>query len=273
MSQAKNTSGISELGGARPSPPAASTGDGWACERGDAARGKALTLLASRVRRSRAAPVRRPRGRHQRGQPGFMTERQRATLPAYAARIAVAGVIMAGGALAMAGQAAADPAVPYPTPAPSGPGATTPAPGQPVAESSDGPAAPPAPPPVGAPPVPEIANPVYGSGQSGSGPLGSLRDIWHMARDPNGLTGSLDPNPTVAPPPPGAGPAPQLPPGYISLNSPESNGPPAKGPAQGGPPLPPGYYPLNGPPPPGYGPPAAPDPAAPPTVLPGPPTP
>ena len=55
-----------------------------------------------------------------------MTERQRATPPANAARIAVAGVIIAGGALAMAGQAAADPAVPYPTPVPSDPAAAGP---------------------------------------------------------------------------------------------------------------------------------------------------
>jgi hypothetical protein len=192
-----------------------------------------------------------------------MTERQRATAPANAARIAVAGVIIAGGALAMAGQAGADPAVPY-TPVP------TPAPGQPVAESSDAPVGLPPPPPVGPPPVPEIANPVYGSGQSGSGPLASLRDIWHEVRDGN---------PAALPeqgagPPPGAGPAPQLPPGYISLNAPESNGPPPKAPAEGGPPLPPGYYPLNGPPPPGYyESPAPPDPAAPPTIGPVPPTP
>ena len=60
-----------------------------------------------------------------------MTQRQRAT-PAIAARIAVAGVIIAGGALAMAGQAGADPEVPpYPTPVPADPGAPPP-PGQPV---------------------------------------------------------------------------------------------------------------------------------------------
>src|ERR1700738_180069 len=100
---------------------------------------------------SRAACVRGPRGRHQRGQPGFMTERQRATPPANAVRIAVAGVMIAAGALAMAGQAGADPAVPYPTPAPSGPGAAAPAPGQPVV-SADGPVGPPGPPPAGAPP-------------------------------------------------------------------------------------------------------------------------
>src|SRR6202048_177797 len=101
---------------------------------------------------SRAACVRGPRGRHQRGQPGFMTERQRATPPANAVRIAVAGVMIAAGALAMAGQAGADPAVPYPTPAPSGPGAAAPAPGQPAVVSSDGAGgAPPPPPPAAAP--------------------------------------------------------------------------------------------------------------------------
>ena len=209
-----------------------------------------------------------------------MTERQRATSLANGARIAVAGVIIAGGALATAGQAAAEPAVPYPTPAPSGTDAAAAAPGQPVVEPADGPVAAPAPPPVGAPVVPEIPNPVYGSGQSGSGPLGSLRDIWHQAQNPYALTGPPDQAPIVAPPPPGAGPAPQLPPGYVSISAPESNGPPPTDSYAGGPPLPPGYYPLNGPPPPDYyGPPptdpAAPptDPAAPPTIGPVPPTP
>ena len=180
-----------------------------------------------------------------------MTERQRATPPANAARIAIAGVIIAGGALAMACQAGADPVVLYPTPTPSDPAAAAPAPGQPVVESVDGPVGPLPPPPVGEPPVPEIQNPVYGQGQT-PGQLGYLRDIWHTFHSGNPLDALTAP-PEVAPgPPPGAGPAPQLPPGYISLNSPESNGPPPKGPAQGGPPLPPGYYPLNGPPPPGY---------------------
>jgi hypothetical protein len=203
-----------------------------------------------------------------------MTERQRATPPANAARLAaaVAGMIIAGGALAMAGQAGADPALPYPTPAPSDPGAVTPAPGQPVVESLDGPAAPPAPPPVGPPMVPEISNPVYGQGQT-AGPLGYLRDVWHQAQDPYGLTGSPDQMPKAAPPPPGAGAPPPLPPGFISLNAPGSETASLPtGPEQGGPPLPPGYYPLNGPPPPGYGQPAEPDPAAPPTVAPIPPT-
>ena len=161
-----------------------------------------------------------------------MTERQRAT-PANAARIAVAGVIIAGGALAMAGQAGADPdpAVPYPTPVPSDP-AAAPAPGQPVV-SADAPVSPPAPPPVGPPTVPEIQNPVYGQGQT-PGRLGYLRDIWHTFHSGNPMEALTAPAEEAPGPPPGAGPAPQLPPGYISLNSPESNGPPPKGPAQGG---------------------------------------
>lgn len=54
-------------------------------------------------------------------------------------------------------------------------------------------------------------------------------------------------------PPPGAGPAPKLPPGFISLTDPGSSNPIVDtGPKTGGPALPPGYYPLNGPPPPGY---------------------
>lgn len=200
-----------------------------------------------------------------------MTERQRAI----AARIAVAGVIIAGGALAMAGQAGADPAVPYPTPVPSGPGAPPPAPGQPVAMPVDAPVDAPPPPPVGPPTVPEIQNPVYGAGQT-PGQLGYLRDIWHTFHSGNPMEALTAPAEEAPGPPPGAGPAPQLPPGYVSLNSPESNGPPPAGPATGGPPLPPGYYPLNGPPPPGWNgpPPADPaDPAAPPTIAPGPPTP
>jgi hypothetical protein len=204
-----------------------------------------------------------------------MTERQRATPPANAARIAVAGVILAGGALAMAGQAGADP-VPYPTPTPS-----VPAPGQPVVESTDAPADAAAPPPVFAPSVPEIQNPVYGAGQT-PGQFGYLRDIWHTFHTGNPLDALTAPADQPPGPPPGAGPPPPLPPGYVSLTAPR---PPTPMPgAEPGavagaepdaphPPLPPGYYPLNGPPPPGYGPPTGPDPAAPPTDVPVPPTP
>lgn len=192
-----------------------------------------------------------------------MTERQRMTSPIGAARLAVAGVILAGGALAMAGQAAADPDVLYPTPAP----------GPPVVEPNDAsPVDAPVPPPAGPPAVPEIQNPRYGSG-SGSGPLGFLRDVLHQARDPYGTNGGSDeltPGGGAAPPP-GAGPAPALPPGFVSLNAPGSETvSPATGPAQGGPALPPGYYPLNGPAPPDDNSPPPSDPA---TDLPVPPTP
>lgn len=165
---------------------------------------------------------------------------------AHVTRIALAGAVIGLGALATAVQASADPVAP---PLPG----EAPAPGQPVPEApgSDVVAAP-APPPVGPPPVPEVANPVYGSGHS-DGPLGFLRDAWHQAKDPYGFA-STPPGqmPGGAPPPPGAGPAPQLPPGYVSLNAPESNGPPSTSSYGGGPALPEGYYPLNGPPPPGY---------------------
>jgi hypothetical protein len=209
-----------------------------------------------------------------------MTERQRATPPANAARIAVAGVIIAGGALAMAGQAGADPEEPYPTPTPLVPGVAAPAPGQPVVEA-DAPADAAAPPPVFTPSVPEIQNPVYGSGQT-PGQLGYLRDIWHTFHTGNPMDALTAPAEQPPGPPPGAGPPPPLPPGYVSLTAPRPSTPlpgAAPGPASGAepdaphPPLPPGYYPLNGPPPPGYETPAAPDPAVPPTDAPVPPTP
>lgn len=204
-----------------------------------------------------------------------MTERQRATPPRNAVRIAVAGAILAGGALVLAGPAGADPEVPLPTPPPvlPDPGAA-PAPGQPVVEAAGAPVAPPAPPPVGAPPVPEMANPVYGQGQT-PGQLGYLRDLWHTFHSGNPIEALTAPPEQAPGPPPGAGPAPQLPPGYTSLNAPESSTPALPtGPNEGGPPLPPGYYPLDGPPPPGYyDTPPPPDPAAPAPILPGAPTP
>ncbi|MCW2556487.1 MAG: hypothetical protein JWP55_451, partial [Mycobacterium sp.] len=131
-----------------------------------------------------------------------MTERQRTR----AVKIAIAGAMLAGGALAMAAQAGADPAAPYPTPVPAVPGATPPAPGQPVVEPAGvGPEAPPAPPPAGPPLVPEIANPVYGGGNAGNGPLANLRDLWHQAQDPYSFIGGAPDQPLEgAPPPPGA---------------------------------------------------------------------
>jgi hypothetical protein len=185
------------------------------------------------------------------------------------AAAAIAGTVVGYGALSMPATATADP-VP-----PSAPGDPA-APGQPLIEAPAAEAvAAPAPPPVGPPQVPEIANPKYGSGNS-DGPLGFLRDAWHQAQDPYNFAGTPDGQmPGGAPPPPGAGPAPQLPPGFKSLNAPGSEAPPTGpppdgGPAPagsyaGGPPLPPGYYPLNGPPPPPeyFEPPAAPQAAAP----------
>ena len=154
----------------------------------------------------------------------------------------IAGTVIGFGALGMAAQATADPVPPLI------PGEPAP-PGQPVIEEPGAEAiAAPAPPPVGPPLVPEIANPKYGSGQS-DGPLGFLRDAWHQAKDPYNFAETPEGQmPGGAPPPPGAGPAPQLPPGFKSLNAPGSEAPQAGG----GPPLPEGYYPLDGPPPPGY---------------------
>lgn len=197
-----------------------------------------------------------------------MTEGHRATPSVRTAKFAIAALAIAGGLLTTAGHAVADPA---PNPAPADPAAV--APGQPVALPAGPEApAPPAPPPAGPPSVPEIANPVYGSGKSGSGPLGTLRDLWHQAQNPYDLEGLAGAD-GIAAPPPGAGPPPALPPGYVSMNAPGSETPmpePEPGAAPVGPALPPGYYPLNGPPPPGYefqpinaAAPAAPPPAAP----------
>ena len=183
-----------------------------------------------------------------------MTEGHRATPSATAIRFALAGLMAVGAALIGAASSAADPEVPTPTPIPADPAIA--APGEAAVPPADSAAAPP--PPAGPPSVPEIANPVYGSGQNGGGVLGTLKDLWHQARDPyyapDGATGPLG---GESAPPPGAGSAPPLPPGYISLNAPgsetASTGTGSGGGAtSGGPPLPPGYYPLNGPPPPGY---------------------
>ncbi|GAB5899090.1 hypothetical protein [Mycolicibacterium mageritense] len=179
-----------------------------------------------------------------------MTEGHRTAPSVRSAKYAIAGFAVVGGLLsAAAGTAHADP-VPNPPPAPTDPAAAPP--GQPVVLPADAQAAP-APPPIGAPTVPEIANPVYGSGKYGSGPLGTLRDLWHQAQNPYELQGPTDG--ALAAPPPGAGPPPPLPPGYVSMNAPGSETPvtaPEPGSAPAGPALPPGYYPLNGPPPPGY---------------------
>ena len=156
----------------------------------------------------------------------------------HVARTALAGVVIGLGALAAAGQANAQPVVPpLPTPVPG----ETPPPGQPVMDVPGAePVAAPAPPPIGAPPVPEVANQQYGQG-SRPGPLSFLRDAWHQAQDPYGFAATPPGEmPAATPPPPGAGPAPQLPPGYQSLTDPASSGPPpeagnyAGGPASAG---------------------------------------
>ncbi|HNM95334.1 MAG TPA: hypothetical protein PKM47_15425, partial [Mycobacterium sp.] len=149
-------------------------------------------------------------------------------------RMALAAALVAGGALGVAGQAAADPAVPDPTvPTPGTPptptltviqgdpaaAAAAPAPGQLVMGSGNLSVAPAPPPPVGTRTVPEIQNPQYGSGQS-SGPLGTLRDLWHAAHSDDPMGALASPADVAPGPPPGAGPPPPLPPGYISLTAP-----------------------------------------------------
>ncbi len=163
-------------------------------------------------------------------------------------RLAVAGVL-AGAALATAGVAGAEPVVPPGEPVP---------PGQPVVLGpGEMPVAAPAPPPVGAPPVPEISNPVYGQGQT-PGAGGYIRDLWRAFNNGNPMDALMTgPAPGVATgAPPGAGPAPKLPPGYTSLTDPASSTPATERvPGVGGPPLPPGFVSLS-------------DPAPPPEVLP-----
>lgn len=160
-----------------------------------------------------------------------MTEEQRATRSAGVAKLAVASLMISGAALALAGQATAEPVEPLPPPAPGAP--------------------------VAPPPVPEMANPAYGQGNSGSS-LGYLGDIWRAARsgDPYGAL-AAGPQGAPAQPPAGAGPAPALPPGFVSITDPNSTTAPPQERSSadvqpGGPPLPEGYYPLSGPPPPGY---------------------
>lgn len=233
-------------------------------------------MLASRVRHSRTAPVRNPRGRHQESTTGIYdratarhTTRQRSEdrgrgrdHRGRCTGYGRPGRSRSGGALPDADAIGSGCGCPGSRPARGGVcrwtgGSASAATRRRATGARD--------------PEPRLR-----PGQT-PGQLGYLRDIWHTFHSGNPLDALTAP-PEVAPgPPPGAGPAPQLPPGYISLNAPESNGPPPAGPAQGGPPLPPGYYPLNGPPPPGYydGPHTGPDPAAPlaVTVTPVPPTP
>ena len=185
---------------------------------------------------------------------GSMTDRH------HAVPLVLGGLTAIGVALAGAGPASADPADPAPTPAPTSAPAPLPvdaaamSPNQPAPPAAD-PAAPPPPDPF-APYVPEIQNQTYGSGDSGGGVFGTLKDLWRQVQNPtfapNEIMGSGG-----AAPPPGAAPAPALPPGYVSTNFPGSETPVTAPSAGGGsatvgPALPPGYYPLTGPPPPGY---------------------
>ena len=178
---------------------------------------------------------------------------------------ALAGLAVVTVALTGAGPAGADP--PDPTPVPEFPV---------VVPAGDTPPPPPARDPF-APYVPEIQNPTYGSGNSGGGVFGTLKDLWQQVQNPmfapNEIMGaggaaSVPPAGSMAPPP--------LPPGYVSINLPGSETPvTATGPGSApvtGPALPEGYYPLTGPPPPGYSYSATPGSAAPGSAAPGSPT-
>lgn len=178
-----------------------------------------------------------------------MSSRRRA-LPAALSGLALAAAVLS------AAPAPAEPPPPsptYPAPPPPPPNAEAMTPAQPAVLPGD-PAAAPPPPPPGPPGVPEIPNPQYGSGKYGGGILGTLRDLWDTARNPAFAQDQFYGEGARPAPPPGAGPAPQLPPGYVSTNAPGSEAPmgvPGESDA-GRPALPPGYYPLDGPPPPGY---------------------
>ena len=190
------------------------------------------------------------------------------------ATVALAGLAIVTTALAWAGPAVADPADPgpmptptYPVPVPPVPTDAVPAPEQAVAAPAD-PAAPP-PPPVGPPGVPEIPNQTYGSGKSGGGVFGTLMDLWDQVQNPSFTAEEIYGSGVVTTPPPGAGPAPALPPGYVSTSAPGPQTPATSagtggGSATGRPALPPGYYPLDGPPPPWLA-----NPGAPPETAPG----
>ena len=173
---------------------------------------------------------------------------------------ALAGLAVVTVALTGAGPAGADP--PDPTPVPEFPV---------VVPAGDTP--PPARDPF-APYVPEIQNPTYGSGNSGGGVFGTLKDLWQQVQNPmfapNEIMGAGGAAPA---PPPGSAAPPPLPPGYVSINLPGSETPvTATGPGSApvtGPALPEGYYPLTGPPPPGYSYSATPGAAAPGSATPG----
>ena len=170
--------------------------------------------------------------------------------------LALAGATIIGAALAWAAPAPADPADPMPpvttSPAPPPPGPMTP--NQQAVPAGD-PAPAPTDPAAMQPRVPPVQNQTYGSGKYGGGVFGTIKDLWNQARNPSMTADGLMAPEGQPAPPPGAGPAPALPPGYVSTNAPGSetaSATSAAGPSTGRPALPPGYYSVNGPPPPGY---------------------
>lgn len=157
----------------------------------------------------------------------------------YSHRAATAA-LMGLTALGCAGPASADPVDPFVVPAPPAPVVT-----YPVAPVANGAAMTPhqlavpgaAPPPASSVSdggIPEIQNPVYGSGKYGGGILGTLKDLWDQARNPAFVPDQIM----------GGAPVP---------GAPASGGPTgSSGGSAPGPALPPGYYPIDGPPPPDY---------------------
>jgi len=179
-----------------------------------------------------------------------MTDRRRAVIST------LAGLTVVGAALLAPGVATADPVTPAPAPVPLPTDAAAMTPDQSAVPPVDAAAAPPARDPF-APYVPEVQNQTYGSGNSGSGILGTLKDLWHQVQDPTSATNDIMGSGPAAPTaPPGSAAVPALPPGYVSTNFPGSESASTAagggGSAAVGPALPPGYYPITGPPPPGY---------------------
>jgi hypothetical protein len=176
---------------------------------------------------------------------------------------ALVGLAVAGGVVAtgLASSALADPAPPvptYPVPAPPPPPPPPSAPALAPAATAPIPGDPTAPPPPRdpfTPYVPEIPNQSYGSGNSGGGVFGTLKDLLQQVQNPTYAPSEIAGSGGPGAPLPISAPVPALPPGYVSINLPGSETPAAPAgseAASSGPALPPGYYPLNGPPPPGY---------------------
>ena len=181
-----------------------------------------------------------------------VVHRPRVVTPALVG-LAVAGAVAVTG---LATPALADPALPtptYPIPAPPTPPALTAAP----VAAAPIPGDPTAPPPRDpfTPYVPEIPNQSYGSGNSGGGAFGTLKDLWQQFKNPTLAPGDIAGPGGPGAQPPISAPVPMLPPGYVSINLPGSEAPAAPAgseAASSGSALPPGYDPLDGPPPPGY---------------------